>query len=81
METGSLESGEQQVPDPRKNRRRPLGPQKSPLFDNFFLQTLEGQLQGTCGKKKATWYQRNRTIQSEDPFIARLLFKPSGHRS
>ncbi|XP_007569532.1 exonuclease 3'-5' domain-containing protein 2 isoform X1 [Poecilia formosa] len=81
----SPESGDQQVPDPRKNnRRKPLGvgysARKSPLYDNCFLNAPDGQPLCTCDKKKALWYLDKGIgeLQSEDPFIVRLLFEPSG---
>ncbi|XP_017270777.1 exonuclease 3'-5' domain-containing protein 2 [Kryptolebias marmoratus] len=81
----SPESGDQQVPDPRKNnKRKPLGvgysARKSPLYDNCFLYAPDGQPLCTCDKKKAKWYLDKGigVLQSEDPFIVRLLFEPSG---
>ncbi|KAL6105825.1 exd2 [Pungitius sinensis] len=80
----SPESGDQQVPDPRKNRRKPLGvgysARKSPLYDNCFLHAPDGQPLCTCDKKKAKWYLDKGigVLQSEDPFVVRLLFEPSG---
>uniref|UniRef100_A0A1A8NID8 Exonuclease 3'-5' domain-containing protein 2 n=1 Tax=Nothobranchius pienaari TaxID=704102 RepID=A0A1A8NID8_9TELE len=80
----SPESGDQQVPDPRKNKRKPLGggysARKSPLYDNCFLYAPDGQPLCTCDKKKAKWYLDKGIgeLQSEDPFIVRLLFEPSG---
>ncbi|XP_048830435.1 exonuclease 3'-5' domain-containing protein 2 isoform X1 [Brienomyrus brachyistius] len=77
-------SGDQQVPDPRKNRRKPLGvgysARKSPLYDNCFLHAPDGQLLCTCDKKKAKWYLDKDIgeLLSEDPFIVRLKFEPSG---
>ncbi|CAB1330447.1 unnamed protein product [Coregonus sp. 'balchen'] len=83
--TESPESGDQQVPDPRRNsRRKPLGvgysARKSPLYDNCFLQAPDGQPLCTCDKKKAKWYLDKGigVLQTEDPFIVRLLFEPSG---
>ncbi|KAM8834231.1 exonuclease 3'-5' domain-containing protein 2 isoform 1-T1 [Synchiropus picturatus] len=84
---GSPESGDQQVPDPRKhsNRRKPLGEgfsasRKSPLYDNCFLLAPDGQPLCTCDKKKAKWYLDKGigALESEDPFVVRLLFEPSG---
>ncbi|XP_022072828.1 exonuclease 3'-5' domain-containing protein 2 isoform X2 [Acanthochromis polyacanthus] len=79
------ESGDQQIPDPRKNnKRKPLGvgysARKSPLYDNCFLHAPDGQPLCTCDKKKAKWYLDKGIgeLQSEDPFIVRLLFEPSG---
>ncbi|KAI3367426.1 hypothetical protein L3Q82_026290 [Scortum barcoo] len=81
----SPESGDQQVPDPRKNnKRKPLGvgysARKSPLYDNCFLHAPDGQPLCTCDKKKAKWYLDKGigVLQSEDPFVVRLLFEPSG---
>ncbi|KAM4540844.1 exonuclease 3'-5' domain-containing protein 2 isoform 1-T1 [Fundulus diaphanus] len=81
----SPESGDQQVPDPRNNhKRKPLGvgysARKSPLYDNCFLYAPDGQPLCTCDKKKAKWYLDKGigVLQSEDPFIVRLLFEPSG---
>ncbi|XP_018521754.1 exonuclease 3'-5' domain-containing protein 2 isoform X1 [Lates calcarifer] len=81
----SPESGDQQVPDPRKNnKRKPLGvgysARKSPLYDNCFLHAPDGQPLCTCDKKKARWYLDKGigVLQSEDPFVVRLLFEPSG---
>uniref|UniRef100_A0A3P9LS13 Exonuclease 3'-5' domain-containing protein 2 n=1 Tax=Oryzias latipes TaxID=8090 RepID=A0A3P9LS13_ORYLA len=80
----SPESGDQRVPDPRRNRRKPLGAdysaRKSPLYDNCFLYAPDGQPLCTCDKKKARWYLNKGigVLQSEDPFIVRLLFEPSG---
>ncbi|XP_054651704.1 exonuclease 3'-5' domain-containing protein 2 [Dunckerocampus dactyliophorus] len=79
------ESGDQQVPDPRKNnKKKPLGvgysARKSPLYDNCFLHAPDGQPLCTCDKKKAKWYLDKGigVLQSEDPFVVRLLFEPSG---
>ncbi|TRZ02659.1 hypothetical protein DNTS_024395, partial [Danionella cerebrum] len=80
----SPESGDQQVPDPRRNRRKPLGvgysARKSPLYDNCFLHAPDGQPLCTCDKKKARWYLEKGIgeLVSEVPFIVRLLFEPSG---
>ncbi|XP_029317158.1 exonuclease 3'-5' domain-containing protein 2 isoform X1 [Cottoperca gobio] len=81
----SPESGDQQVPDPRKNnKRKPLGvgysARKSPLYDNCFLHAPDGQPLCTCDKKKAKWYLEKGigVLQSEEPFVVRLLFEPSG---
>ncbi|XP_024131129.1 exonuclease 3'-5' domain-containing protein 2 isoform X2 [Oryzias melastigma] len=80
----SPESGDQRVPDPRRNRRKPLGAdysaRKSPLYDNCFLYAPDGQPLCTCDKKKARWYLNKGigVLQSEDPFVVRLLFEPSG---
>ncbi|XP_028995402.1 exonuclease 3'-5' domain-containing protein 2 isoform X2 [Betta splendens] len=81
----SPEAGDQQIPDPRKNnKRKPLGvgysARKSPLYDNCFLHAPDGQPLCTCDKKKAKWYLDKGigVLQSEKPFIVRLLFEPSG---
>ncbi|XP_030642760.1 exonuclease 3'-5' domain-containing protein 2 isoform X2 [Chanos chanos] len=80
----SPESGDQQVPDPRRNKRKPLGvgysARRSPLYDNCFLHAPDGQPLCTCDKKKAKWYidKGIGELISEDPFIVRLLFEPSG---
>uniref|UniRef100_A0A8C6TFA3 Exonuclease 3'-5' domain-containing protein 2 n=1 Tax=Neogobius melanostomus TaxID=47308 RepID=A0A8C6TFA3_9GOBI len=81
----SPESDDQQVPDPRRNnKRKPLGvgysARKSPLYDNCFLQAPDGQPLCTCDKKKAKWYLDKGIgeLISENPFIVRLLFEPSG---
>ncbi|XP_055087154.1 exonuclease 3'-5' domain-containing protein 2 isoform X2 [Periophthalmus magnuspinnatus] len=81
----SPESGDQQVPDPRRNnKRKPLGvgysARKSPLYDNCFLHAPDGQPLCTCDKKKAKWYLDKGigVLVSENPFIVRLLFEPSG---
>ncbi|TSO25215.1 Exonuclease 3'-5' domain-containing protein 2 [Bagarius yarrelli] len=80
----SPEAGDQQVPDPRKNKRKPLGvgypARKSPLYDNCFLHAPDGQPLCTCDKKKAKWYLDKGIgeLVSEEPFIVRLLFEPSG---
>ncbi|MBN3300330.1 EXD2 protein, partial [Amia calva] len=77
-------SGDQQVPDPRKHRRKPLGvgysARKSPLYDNCFLHAPDGQPLCTCDKKKAKWYLDKGIgeLLSEEPFIVRLKFEPSG---
>lgn len=80
----SPESGDQQVPDPRKNKKKPLGvgysARKSPLYDNCFLHAPDGQPLCTCDKKKAKWYLDKGIgeLLSEEPFVVRLLFEPSG---
>ncbi|XP_016133765.1 exonuclease 3'-5' domain-containing protein 2-like [Sinocyclocheilus grahami] len=80
----SPESADQQVPDPRRNKRKPLGvgysARKSPLYDNCFLHAPDGQPLCTCDKKKAKWYLEKGIgeLVSEDPFVVRLLFEPSG---
>uniref|UniRef100_A0A8C8BZ16 3'-5' exonuclease domain-containing protein n=1 Tax=Oncorhynchus tshawytscha TaxID=74940 RepID=A0A8C8BZ16_ONCTS len=79
-ERRSQESGDQQVPDPRKFKQRKCDTGKSPLYDNCFLHAPDGQPLCTCDKKKAKWYLDKGigVLQSEDPFIVRLLFEPSG---
>uniref|UniRef100_A0A8C2CFN4 Exonuclease 3'-5' domain-containing protein 2 n=1 Tax=Cyprinus carpio TaxID=7962 RepID=A0A8C2CFN4_CYPCA len=78
----SPESGDQQVPDPRRNKRKPLGvgysARKSPLYDNCFLHAPDGQPLCTCDKKKAKWYLEKGIgeLVSEHPFVVRLLFEP-----
>uniref|UniRef100_A0A4W5KDP2 Exonuclease 3'-5' domain-containing protein 2 n=1 Tax=Hucho hucho TaxID=62062 RepID=A0A4W5KDP2_9TELE len=79
------ESGDQQVPDPRRNnKRKPLGAgysaRSSPLYDNCFLHAPDGQPLCTCDKKKAQWYLDKGigVWQSDEPFTVRLLFEPSG---
>lgn len=81
----SPESGDQQVPIPRRNnKRKALGvgysARKSPLYDNCFLHAPDGQPLCTCDKKKAKWYLDKEigVLESEDPFVVRLLFEPSG---
>ncbi|XP_061551994.1 exonuclease 3'-5' domain-containing protein 2 [Phycodurus eques] len=83
--SSSPESGDLQIPDPRKNnKRKPLGvgysARKSPLYDNCYLHAPDGQPLCTCDKKKAKWYLDKGigVLQSEDPFVVRLLFEPSG---
>ncbi|XP_076834519.1 exonuclease 3'-5' domain-containing protein 2 isoform X2 [Brachyhypopomus gauderio] len=84
QQSDSPEGGDQQVPDPRRNKRKPLGvgysARKSPLYDNCFLHAPDGQPLCTCDKKKAKWYLDKGIgeLVSEDPFIVRLLFEPSG---
>ncbi|CAJ1074707.1 exonuclease 3'-5' domain-containing protein 2 [Xyrichtys novacula] len=83
--SGSPESGDQQVPDFQKNNKRKLlgvgySARKTPLYDNCFLHAPDGQPLCTCDKKKAKWYLDKGIgeLQSEDPFVVRLLFEPSG---
>ncbi|XP_028839877.1 exonuclease 3'-5' domain-containing protein 2 isoform X2 [Denticeps clupeoides] len=77
-------SGDQQVPDSRRNKKKAPGvshsARKSPLYDNCFLYAPDGQPLCTCDKKKAKWYLDKGIgeLQSEDPFVVRLLFEPSG---
>ncbi|XP_030212724.1 exonuclease 3'-5' domain-containing protein 2 isoform X1 [Gadus morhua] len=79
------EAGDQQVPDPRRNqKRKPLGvgyfARKSPLYDNCFLYAPDGEPLCTCDKKKAKWYLDKGlgVLESQDPFVVRLLFEPAG---
>ncbi|RXM35421.1 Exonuclease 3'-5' domain-containing protein 2 [Acipenser ruthenus] len=53
---------------------------KSPLYDNCFLHAPDGQPLCTCDKKKAKWYLDKGIgeLLSEDPFIVKLKFEPSG---
>ncbi|KAK1160454.1 hypothetical protein AOXY_G20658 [Acipenser oxyrinchus oxyrinchus] len=73
-----------QAADPRKHKRKPLGvgysARKSPLYDNCFLHAPDGQPLCTCDKKKAKWYLDKGIgeLLSEDPFIVKLKFEPSG---
>ncbi|MGH0128284.1 UNVERIFIED_CONTAM: hypothetical protein FKN15_027825 [Acipenser sinensis] len=73
-----------QAVDPRKHKRKPLGvgysARKSPLYDNCFLHAPDGQPLCTCDKKKAKWYLDKGIgeLLSEDPFIVKLKFEPSG---
>ncbi|XP_029943040.1 exonuclease 3'-5' domain-containing protein 2 [Salarias fasciatus] len=77
-------SGDEQTPDPRRNKRKPLGvgysARKSPLYDNCFLHAPDGQPLCTCDKKKAKWYLDKGigVLRSEEPFVVQLLFEPSG---
>ncbi|XP_053330562.1 exonuclease 3'-5' domain-containing protein 2 [Spea bombifrons] len=70
--------------DPRKNKKKPLGvgysARKSPLYDNCFLHAPDGQPLCTCDRKKAQWYLDKGIgdLISDDPFIVRLRFEPSG---
>ncbi|MGH0114473.1 UNVERIFIED_CONTAM: hypothetical protein FKN15_018792 [Acipenser sinensis] len=56
------------------------GMRKSPLYDNCFLHAPDGQPLCTCDKKKAKWYLDKGIgeLLSEDPFIVKLKFEPSG---
>ncbi|XP_064316110.1 exonuclease 3'-5' domain-containing protein 2 isoform X1 [Phalacrocorax carbo] len=77
-------SGSQQVRDPRRQKRKPLGvgysARKSPLYDNCFLHAPDGQPLCTCDRKKAQWYLDKRIgeLVSTEPFIVKLRFEPSG---
>ncbi|XP_061467120.1 exonuclease 3'-5' domain-containing protein 2 isoform X2 [Rhineura floridana] len=74
----------QQIKDPRKHKRKPLGigysVRKSPLYDNCFLHAPDGQPLCTCDRKKAQWYLDKGIgeLVSTDPFIVKLQFEPSG---
>ncbi|MBN3270905.1 EXD2 protein, partial [Polyodon spathula] len=82
-----------QVVDPCKHKHKRLGvgysARKSPLYDNCFLHAPDGQPLCTCDKKKAKWYLDKgiggefalphfSQLLSEDPFIVKLKFEPSG---
>ncbi|XP_069714365.1 exonuclease 3'-5' domain-containing protein 2 isoform X2 [Phaenicophaeus curvirostris] len=77
-------SGSQQVKDPRRQKRKPLGvgysARKSPLYDNCFLHAPDGQPLCTCDRKKAQWYLDKGIgeLVSTDPFVVKLRFEPSG---
>ncbi|KFP81548.1 Exonuclease 3'-5' domain-containing protein 2 [Apaloderma vittatum] len=77
-------SGGQQVRDPRRQKRKPLGvgysARKSPLYDNCFLHAPDGQPLCTCDRKKAQWYLDKGIgdLVSTDPFVVKLRFEPSG---
>ncbi|NXU92023.1 EXD2 protein, partial [Xiphorhynchus elegans] len=77
-------SGNQQVRDPRRQKRKPLGvgysARKSPLYDNCFLHAPDGQPLCTCDRKKAQWYLDKGIgeLVSTDPFVVKLRFEPSG---
>ncbi|XP_035745673.1 exonuclease 3'-5' domain-containing protein 2 isoform X3 [Egretta garzetta] len=77
-------SGSQQVRDPRRQKRKPLGvgysARKSPLYDNCFLHAPDGQPLCTCDRKKAQWYLDKGIgeLVSTDPFVVKLRFEPSG---
>ncbi|PKK31354.1 exonuclease 3'-5' domain containing 2 [Columba livia] len=65
-------SGSQQVRDPRRQKRKPLGvgysARKSPLYDNCFLHAPDGQpVDKGIGE-----------LISTDPFVVKLRFEPSG---
>ncbi|XP_063296231.1 exonuclease 3'-5' domain-containing protein 2 [Pelobates fuscus] len=70
--------------DPRKNKKKPLGvgysARKAPLYDNCFLHAPDGQPLCTCDRKKAQWYLDKGIgdLISNDPFIVKLRFEPSG---
>ncbi|XP_007891366.2 exonuclease 3'-5' domain-containing protein 2 [Callorhinchus milii] len=75
---------DQKSKDPRRTQRKPLGvgysARKSPLYDNCFLHAPDGQPLCTCDRKKAQWYidKGIGELFSEDPFIVKLKFEPSG---
>ncbi|XP_057276038.1 exonuclease 3'-5' domain-containing protein 2 isoform X2 [Pezoporus wallicus] len=77
-------AGSQQVRDPRRQKRKPLGvgysARKSPLYDNCFLHAPDGQPLCTCDRKKAQWYLNKGIgeLVSTDPFVVKLRFEPSG---
>ncbi|XP_074440973.1 exonuclease 3'-5' domain-containing protein 2 isoform X3 [Larus michahellis] len=77
-------SGSQQVRDPRRHKRKPLGvgysARKSPLYDNCFLHAPDGQPLCTCDRKKAQWYLDKGIgeLVSTEPFVVKLRFEPSG---
>lgn len=77
-------SSQQQGADPRKHKRKPLGvgysARKSPLYDNCFLYAPDGQPLCTCDRKKAQWYLDKGIgeLLTEDPFVVKLMFEPSG---
>ncbi|OXB74881.1 UNVERIFIED_CONTAM: hypothetical protein H355_017156 [Colinus virginianus] len=77
-------SGSQQVRDPRRQKRKPLGvgysARKSPLYDNCFLHAPDGQPLCTCDRKKAQWYLDKGIgdLVSTEPFVVKLRFEPSG---
>ncbi|XP_057223191.1 exonuclease 3'-5' domain-containing protein 2 isoform X2 [Malurus melanocephalus] len=77
-------SGNQQMRDPRRQKRKPLGmgysARKSPLYDNCFLHAPDGQPLCTCDRKKAQWYLDKGIgeLVSTDPFVVKLRFEPSG---
>lgn len=79
-----LTLADQRPKDPRRTQRKPLGvgysARKSPLYDNCFLHAPDGQPLCTCDRKKAQWYidKRIGEMFSEDPFIVKLKFEPSG---
>ncbi|XP_075610328.1 exonuclease 3'-5' domain-containing protein 2 isoform X2 [Balearica regulorum gibbericeps] len=74
----------QQMRDPRRQKRKPLGvgysARKSPLYDNCFLHAPDGQPLCTCDRKKAQWYLDKGIgeLVSTDPFVVKLRFEPSG---
>ncbi|XP_036592815.1 exonuclease 3'-5' domain-containing protein 2 isoform X2 [Trichosurus vulpecula] len=79
-----MSSGNQQGRDPRKQKQKPLGKgysaRKSPLYDNCFLHAPDGQPLCTCDRRKAQWYLDKGIgeLVSEDPFVVKLQFEPSG---
>ncbi|NXU52900.1 EXD2 protein, partial [Turnix velox] len=80
----SQPSSSQQVRDPRRHKRKPLGvgysARKSPLYDNCFLHAPDGQPLCTCDRKKAQWYLDKGIgeLVSTEPFVVKLRFEPSG---
>lgn len=50
------------------------------MYDNCYMQAPDGELLCTCDRKKATWYVEMNlgTVVSDDPYIVRLNFEPSG---
>ncbi|XP_007473168.1 exonuclease 3'-5' domain-containing protein 2 isoform X1 [Monodelphis domestica] len=81
---GVMSSDDQQGRDPRKQKSKPLGKgysaRKSPLYDNCFLHAPDGQPLCTCDRRKAQWYidKGIGELVSEDPFVVKLQFEPSG---
>ncbi|XP_074146574.1 exonuclease 3'-5' domain-containing protein 2 isoform X1 [Sminthopsis crassicaudata] len=81
---GRMSSGNQQGRDPRKQKQKSLGKgysaRKSPLYDNCFLHAPDGQPLCTCDRRKAQWYLDKGIgeLVSEDPFVVKLQFEPSG---
>ncbi|XP_074092145.1 exonuclease 3'-5' domain-containing protein 2 isoform X4 [Macrotis lagotis] len=77
-------SGNPKGRDPRKQKQKPLGKgysaRKSPLYDNCFLHAPDGQPLCTCDRRKAQWYLDKGIgeLVSEDPFVVKLQFEPSG---
>ncbi|XP_040268083.1 exonuclease 3'-5' domain-containing protein 2 isoform X1 [Bufo bufo] len=70
--------------DSHRHKKKPLGVgysvRKSPLYDNCFLHAPDGQPLCTCDRKKAQWYLDKGIgdLISNDPFVVRLRFEPSG---
>ena len=63
---------------PPKEKPRPL--RKSPLYHNAKLEAPDGQPLCVCDVKKAQWYLDKGfgAKISDDPFVVRLNFEPSG---